>query len=203
MSYQWLCFMQQKEGNFIQSRYNIGERYISKYSFKVDGFYQETNTIYEFDGCFWHGCDVCNANCNADGSLQETHPIKNISFSQIRKATQEKKRALTEEGFRVVSIRECEWLRMKKQSEIVSFLKTLKCVQPKYQLLFEKILKGIENKELYGFLIVDIHTPEDLKDFCRDFPPIIKNTNIAREDIGVYMEKVAEQHDLLKKPKNI
>ena len=201
MSYQWLSFMQQKEGNFIQSRYNIGERYVSKYSFKVDGFCQETNTIYEFDGCFWHGCDVCNANRNADGSLQETHPIKNISFSQIRKATQEKKQALTEEGFRVVSIRECEWLRMKKQSEIVSFLKTLKCVQPKYQLSFEKILKGIENKELYGFLIVDIHTPEDSKHFCRDFPPIIKNTNIGREDIGVYMEKVAEQHDLLKKPK--
>ena len=139
MSYQWLCFMQQKEGNFIQSRYNIGERYVSKYNFKVDGFCQETNTIYKFDGCFWHGCDVCNANRNADGSLQETHPIKNISFSQIRKATQETKRAFTEEGFRVVSIRECEWLRMKKQSEIVSFLKTLKCVQPKYQLSFEKI----------------------------------------------------------------
>ena len=50
-------------------------------------------------------------------------------------------------------------------------------------------------------LIVDIHTPEDLKHFCRDFPPIIKNTNISREDIGVYMQKVAEQHDSLKKPK--
>ena len=89
MSYQFdvvLCYMQQKEGNFIQSRYNIGERYVSKYSFKVDdGFCQETNTIYEFDGCLWHGCDVCNANRNADGSLQEMHPIKKIPFNQIEK----------------------------------------------------------------------------------------------------------------------
>ena len=80
-------------------------------------------------------------------------------------------------------------------------LKTLKCVQPKHQLSFEKIVKGIKNKKLFGFLIVDIHTPEDLKHFCRDLHPIIKNINISREDIGVYMQKVAEQHDLLKKPK--
>ena len=93
-------------------------------------------------------------------------PVKNIPFSQIRKAIQEKKRAFTAEGFRVVSIRECECLRMKKQSEIVSFLKNLKCVQPKHQLSFEKIVKGIKNKELFGFLIVDIHIPEDLKHFC-------------------------------------
>ena len=57
------------------------------------------------------------------------------------------------------------------------------------------------NKQLFGFLIVDIHTPEDLKHFCRDFPPIIKKINISREDIGVYMQKVAEQYDLLKKSK--
>ena len=201
MSYQWLCYMQQKERNFIQSRHNIGERYVSKYSFKVDGFCQETNTIYEFDGCLWHGCDVCNANRNADGSLQEMHPIKNILFSQIKKATQEKKRALTAEGFRVASIRECEWLRIKKQEEIASLLKTLKYVQPKRQLAFKKILEDVKNKELYGFLIVDIHTLKDLKHFCKDFPPAIKNTNISRENIGVYMHTVVEQHDLLKKPK--
>ena len=38
MPYQWLCYMQQKEQNFIQSGYNIGERFVSKYSFKVDCF---------------------------------------------------------------------------------------------------------------------------------------------------------------------
>ena len=172
MAYQWLCFMQVKERNFIQSRYNMGEHFVSKYSFKVDGFCEETNTVYEFEGCLWHGCYACNVNCNAVGSLQKTDPIKNIPFSQIREATQEKKQALTAEEFRVVSIRECEWLRMKKQSEIVSFLKTLKCVQPKHQLSFEKVVKGIKNKKLFGFLIVDIHTPEDLKNFCRDFPQL-------------------------------
>ena len=107
MSYQWLCYMQQKEQNFIQSRFNIEERYVLKYNFKVDGFCEETNTIYKFDGFLWHNCDVCNANRNADGSLREMHPIKNIPFSEIRKNAG-KKRALTAEGFGMVSIRKCE-----------------------------------------------------------------------------------------------
>ena len=157
----------------------MGKRFVLKYSFKVDGFCEETNTVYEFEGCFWHGCDACNVNRNADGSLRET-PNQKYTFSQIKEATQEKKQALTAEGFRVVSIRECEWLRMKKQSEIVSFLKTLKCVQPKHQLSFEKIVKGIKNKELFGFLIVDIHTPEDLKHFCRDSPNYQEHKHIKR-----------------------
>ena len=101
------------------------ERFVSKYSYKVDGFCEETNTVYEFEGCLWQGCDACNENRNADGSLRETHPMKNIPFSQIREATQEKKRALTAEGFRVVSIRECEWLRMRKQSEIATETSTI------------------------------------------------------------------------------
>ena len=83
----------------------MGEHFVSKYSLKVDGFCEETNTVYEFEGCLWHGCDACNVNRNADVSLRETHPIKNIPFSQIRETMQEKKLALTVEGFRVVSIR--------------------------------------------------------------------------------------------------
>ena len=28
-------------------------------TYKVDGFCKETNTVYEFYGCFWHGCPNC------------------------------------------------------------------------------------------------------------------------------------------------
>jgi G:T-mismatch repair DNA endonuclease (very short patch repair protein) len=26
---------------------------------KLDGFNQETNTVYQYYGCFWHGCPEC------------------------------------------------------------------------------------------------------------------------------------------------
>ena len=35
MAYQWLCLMQEKEKNFIQNRYNMGECFVSRFRFKV------------------------------------------------------------------------------------------------------------------------------------------------------------------------
>ena len=66
---------------------------------------------------------------------------------------------------------------------------------------YQKILDGVQNGSLYGFLFVDIETPEHLKEKLADFPPIIKNTDISRADIGLYMEKIAEKFGYLKKPK--
>ena len=90
--------------------------------------------------CFRHGCDVCNANRNSDGSFNKIHPIKNIPFAEIRKMMQEKKQAHSPERFRMVSIKECEWLKIKKQ-EIASVLKMIKCVQRKADFHSKKFWK--------------------------------------------------------------
>ena len=100
-------------------------------------------------------------------------------------------------------MRECEWLKIRKQPEVSRFLKTLKSITPKRKLTFEKIVEGIRNESLYGFLIVGIHTSNELKEKFKDFPLIIKNSFISRNDIGAYMQNVAEEHNLLKKNKNI
>ena len=131
--------------------------------------------------------------------MEETHPLKNIPHEDIRKETADNRKKLEEEGFRVVEMRECEWLKIRKQPEVSCFLKTLKSITTKRKLTFKKIVKGIRNKTLYGFLIVDIHTPNELKEKFKDFPLIIKNSFISREDIGAYMQNVAEEHNLLKK----
>ena len=34
-----------------------GERYILDWP--VDGYHPETKTVFQFDGCFWHGCEKC------------------------------------------------------------------------------------------------------------------------------------------------
>ena len=75
-----------------------------------------------------------------------------------------------------------------KKLEIASFLKTLKSVQPKRQLAFEKIMEGVNSKELYGFLIVDVHTLDDLKYFCRDFPHYKEQKHIQRRYRRLYAE---------------
>ena len=200
-AYQWLSYVSQTEEKFIQSRYNMGEQRVSTHSLPVDGFCQESNQVFQFLGCFWHSCTDCNTNRNSDGSLQEMHPVKKIPHSEVRKATLENKRRLEAEGFDVVEMRECRWKQLAKRNDIAAYLKTLKSVQPKRQLSFQKILEGVKNGTLYGFLLVDIHTPNHLKEKYKDFPLIIKNTCVSRDDIGDYMRNVAEEHGLLKKPK--
>ena len=178
----------------------MGEQRISTHSLPVDGFCQESNQVFQLLGCFWHSCTDCNTNRNSDSSLQEIHPVKKIPHSKVRKATLENKRRLEAEGFSVIEIRECQWKQLAKKADIAAYLKILKSVQPKRQLSFHKIVEGVKNVTLYGFLLVDIHTPNHLKEKYKDFTLIIKNTFVSRDDIGEYMRNVAEEHGLLLKP---
>lgn len=49
--------MSEKDAVFIRHSKNGNEKSFDNY--KVDGFCDETNTIYEFHGCFYHGCPKC------------------------------------------------------------------------------------------------------------------------------------------------
>jgi G:T-mismatch repair DNA endonuclease (very short patch repair protein) len=56
-SIKWLKYVSQKDGINIRHACNGGEVTVGKY--KVDGFCKETNTIYQFHGCYFHGCKKC------------------------------------------------------------------------------------------------------------------------------------------------
>ena len=49
----WLSYISEKEDLYIQHVRNDGEKRVGHYS--LDGYCEETNTAYEFQGCFWHG----------------------------------------------------------------------------------------------------------------------------------------------------
>ncbi len=53
MALKWLSFVSEKEGICIKHVRNGGEKRVGKYS--LDGYHQESNTAYEFQGCLWHG----------------------------------------------------------------------------------------------------------------------------------------------------
>ena len=52
----WLSYISEKEDLYIQHVRNGGEKRVEPYS--LDGYCEETNTAYEFQGCFWHGKDM-------------------------------------------------------------------------------------------------------------------------------------------------
>ena len=60
-SIMWLNYISKNEGINIKHALNGGEKKlrIDNRTYKVDGFRKETNTVYEFYGCFWHSCPKC------------------------------------------------------------------------------------------------------------------------------------------------
>ena len=53
MAMKWLSYEMERNGIHIEHVRNGGEKRIGKYS--VDGYCEEFHTVYEFQGCFWHG----------------------------------------------------------------------------------------------------------------------------------------------------
>jgi hypothetical protein len=50
---KWLSYIAEREGIHIEHVRNGGEKRFGKYS--LDGYHEESNTAYEFQGCLWHG----------------------------------------------------------------------------------------------------------------------------------------------------
>ena len=48
--------------NYVQHGGNAGEFKIPETNLYVDGYHEESNTVFQFHGCFWHGCERCFPN---------------------------------------------------------------------------------------------------------------------------------------------
>ena len=86
---------------------------------------------------------------------------------------------------------------------MISFTQTLKSVRPRRRLSFQKILKGVQSDELFGFVLADIYTLRHLKPFFNEAPFIFKNAMVGRKDVGELMKGFAEENGLLKKPRRM
>ena len=69
---------------------------------KADGYNKETNTVYEFNGCYWHGCPKCYVD-NRDKVL---HNKK--TREQAYQDTLKKEQKIKDEGYNLVVKWECE-----------------------------------------------------------------------------------------------
>jgi hypothetical protein len=65
-----------------------------------------------------------------------------------------------------------------------------------YDLKQLKYSEDILNDKLFGFIQVDIETPEELKENFAEMTPIFKNAEINFEDIGEYMQNYHIQNKI-------
>ena len=73
----------------------------------------------------------------------------------------------------------------------------------KLPLSSEKLLARIEEDNLFGYVQCDLEVPEEVRERFANFPPIFKNFDVGRENIGKLMQENAEKNALLLKPQRV
>ena len=106
--YEWVEYLRRFKGVInIQHAANGGEVKLGNYI--VDGFDRETNTVYEYYGCFFHGCPECFP---ADLRNPDTKKRMRQAYTE----TKHRERYLRIAGYKIVSIWGCEWRRKKQEN---------------------------------------------------------------------------------------
>ena len=128
---RWLswCNFRLRETDTEQDRIryvdNGGEVHVS--NLLVDGFDARTNTVYEFNACFYHGCPRCFPKTRYNVSRARG----DRTFQECYEAAKAKRKTLVAAGYRVVTTWECDWEReCKENADLAAFLVHHPVVEP-------------------------------------------------------------------------
>ena len=204
-SLEWLSFEAELRGISIQHGGNGPEVKIGIKHLPVDGYHDESKTVFQFQGCIYHGHDCTDPNDTAASWL-------NKSKAQ-RYANTEKINAYICDtcGYNLITIWECEW-NQRKQSDrkVAEFMQTYAPFDAKHTspppdpgANMDMVLSAIREDRLFGMALVNIHTPAPLKSKFKDLPPIFKSAEVGRGDIGDHMRAFCEESKLLPRPRQM
>ncbi|KAJ8953532.1 hypothetical protein NQ317_000050 [Molorchus minor] len=108
---QWLVWEEKKRNiNIIHA---AKQKEIVVQGVKVDGFCSETKLVFEFHGCYYHGCSYCfKFNRN-----EPTHENGTETMNSRLESTVAKMERLVELGYNIVEIWECQFRKLLKENE--------------------------------------------------------------------------------------
>lgn len=113
----WLRFISERDQIYIQHAKNDGELKCGKY--QLDGVCEATKTIYEFNGCTWHGCLYCYTSSTFNSIKQTT--MGSINYRHIKRIEYIKQHM---PGYNIVELWEHDWHKMIKScNQLINFLK--------------------------------------------------------------------------------
>ncbi|KAI8493979.1 hypothetical protein Bbelb_283260 [Branchiostoma belcheri] len=101
----WLNFVAFRDNVSIQHVNNGGEKKVC--GRKVDGFCEETNTVYEYNGCFYHGCQKCF-------KPHTVNPVNDTAMIELYADTLRKKKMIRTAGFVYVEMWSHEFQEIRK-----------------------------------------------------------------------------------------
>ena len=157
--------------------------------------------VVEFDGCYWHACEVCGAGQQMYGRRGSRQLyLTRDKHQMVYKLRYE---ILEMRGYFIHRMRECQWTELRRQNPTIDEYCKTRASRRIDPLVFDTerpnlvltldLLEKLQEHKVFGIVVCDIRVPDELKDYFSDFAPIIKHANISYEDIGDYMQNVANR----------
>ncbi len=202
--YFWMEYLNQIENREISHKMNSGqETRIGPYL--VDGYEASSKTIFEFDGCFFHGHppDLCRLNENSNPCLLSV-------MKQRHQRTMERREFLENLGYVVETIWECEYLEQYENCALMDEVK-LTLLPSFYSsnpgtITKTDITSAIISGELFGAVEVDIEVPSAWegqvqhpvtpREYFSEMSPLFCTVDIPFEAIGEHMQNHAVVQNL-------
>ena len=96
-------------------------------NFTVDGYDENTRTIYEFYGCYWHGCPICIPDL-----ATETHPHRTqYTYNSLYELTLARELSLKKQGSQLVTLWEHDFdKQFQKNDTFQDFIRDLEFQPP-------------------------------------------------------------------------
>ena len=160
MAINWLEWEAKNTGQHIRHQGNDSEKLIGMKRLPVDGFCRDTNTVYEFQGCIWHG-----HRCWMTKKHNGVNPVNGKNLDDLYQHTQDKIQYIKEQGYNVVEMWECQRLAsIKRDPELSRFIEHRKRPCDGLVTMTEdQILTAVMDEKLFGALEVDLHVPDKLR----------------------------------------
>lgn len=196
LALEWLEFTSAKEGIEIRHQFNGKEKRVGMRRLPVDGWCKETQTIYQFHGCFWHG-HSCHLNKN-----KIVNEVRGKPMRELYEETHKNSEYIKKLGYDLIEIWECEWLALKAGGAVKNFVDQYfpRKVNPWKRLTETQVLSAISDGSIFGMVECDINVPQHLRQHFAEMQPIFKNTTVSRQDLGNHMQLYAEENGYLQQP---
>jgi hypothetical protein len=108
---EWLNFLEYETKLTIEHAKNTGEHKIKDSRYLADGYNEQHNIVFEFNGCYYHGCPNCFERDDLNTKTKKT-------FGELYEKTQIKQEYVINKGYKYIEIWECDWNEIKISTEL-------------------------------------------------------------------------------------
>ena len=73
----------------------------------------------------------------------------------------------------------------------------------RWTMTSQQILSGVRAGTVFGLIECDLCVPEALREHFAEMQPVLKNIRMTRDDLGQFMRRYAEEHNIMATPRRM